>query len=323
LTEALSSWDREGADRAATALARSAALDDAFEPLWWFGMRDFTNIGHNPILVAQAHRTLQEIGWRFGEDVLRSLVRGLLDGRPGAANATFVANLERSAALQVPSPGKASDSARADFLVELRRADADGAADALAGLCRTGLALESILDALRLFAVEQLWRDPGILAVHALTALNALRHAHARARTGRTRAMALLQAASWLVLYRDFLARRGPYDTDAPGIDAIEPAEGEAAAAQVFEAAGDDPARAAGLALAAARTDLAGLATATRRWLVRKVREHHDYKYAAALLEEAGLASADVAGRMFAASLAYLRKPSDRDHALWQHVTAR
>src|SRR5262249_8766878 len=61
LRGALDGWDETAADRAATALARCAGLDEAFEVLWPYGARDFTNIGHNPIFVAQAHRTLQQI----------------------------------------------------------------------------------------------------------------------------------------------------------------------------------------------------------------------------------------------------------------------
>jgi hypothetical protein len=323
LAAALSAWDRDAADRAATALARCSSPDDAFEPLWWFGARDFTNIGHNPIFVAQAHRTLQQIGWRFGEEVLRSLAHGLLDGRAGAEDATFVANQERSATLRLHAQGRPSAGARGDLLVELRRTDADGAAAALHGLLAGGLALDSALDAMRLFAAEQLWRDPGVLALHALTSLNALRHAASRARTPRTRAMALLQAASWLVLYRDFLAQRAAYDAALPGIDALAPGPGDATAAQAFAAAATDRVGAAGVALSAAGHEPAAVAAAVRRFCLRKGREHHDYKLAAALLEEMALAAADVAPRLFAASLSWLRKPSDADHALWQHMAAR
>ena len=322
LTQALAAWDRDAADRAATTLARCSSLDDAFEPLWWFGMRDFTNIGHDPIFVAQAHRTLQQIGWRFGEDVMRSLVRGLLDGRAGAEDGAFVANQERSALLRLPADGKPSAKARGELLAEMRRADAGGAASAVAELLRGGLALESALDGLRLFAVEQTWRDPGVLAVHALTSLNALRYAAAHARTQRTQAMALLQAASWLVAYREFLSRRGAYDAAAPGIDAIEAAEGEPTVEAVFAAAADSARGAACLALAAARRGTGELEAAVRSTCLRKVHEHHDFKYAAALLEEMGVAGADTAPRLFASSLGYLRKPSDADHALWKQMAA-
>ena len=62
---------------------------------------------------------------------------------------------------------------------------------------------------------------------------------------------------------------------------------------------------------------------AARHWLLRKAREHHQYKLTAALLEEMQAASPEVAGRMFAASLGYLCKPGDRDHPLWALVGGR
>jgi hypothetical protein len=60
-----------------------------------------------------------------------------------------------------------------------------------------------------------------------------------------------------------------------------------------------------------------------RRWCLRKVREHHDVKFAAALLEEMALAGSDVAPRLLAGSLGYLRGPGGTDHPLWQQMPAR
>ncbi|HEX5051285.1 MAG TPA: hypothetical protein VFZ65_05900, partial [Planctomycetota bacterium] len=157
LGEVLAKWDLDGADRAATAVAHCATLDEAFEPLWWFGMRDFTNIGHNPIFTAQAHRTLQQIGWRHGTDVLRSLVYGLLDGKPGAADATFVANRERAAALVLPRSPRASKAASLDLATELRRATPEAASTAAAEALAKGLSPGSVWDAVRLCAAEQSW----------------------------------------------------------------------------------------------------------------------------------------------------------------------
>jgi len=331
VTRVLEAWDLEGVDAAATDLAHCATLDEAFEPLWWYSMRDFTNIGHKPIYAAQAHRTLQYIGWRHGTDVVRSLVYGLLDGERGAADETFVANRERAAALVLPHGGSpapaAGMDAALDLVVALRKVSPEEASaifgDALAG----GTSLATAWDALRLFAAEQAWRAPGILSAHAMTSVHALRYIAGRAQRAATRSMALLQAASWQVLYRDFLAARSGYAKDLPGLEAIEAAAeagaGGSGAAEVFEAAGADARAAAPLALAVARGGTAPLAAATRHWLLRKAHEHHDYKFAAALLEEMEAAAPEVAQRMFAASLGYLRKPSDPDHRLWSLVEGR
>lgn len=317
LSDVLANWDLDGADAAATAAAHCATLDDAFEALWWFSMRDFTNIGHNPIFTTQAHRTLQQIGWRHGTDVMRSLVHGLLDGKPGDGDATFVANRERAAQLVIGTAPTAANGSDPDLLATLRTASADAAATAVATGLADGLSFEALWNTLRLFAAEQAWRDPGILSAHAMTSIHALRYIAGRARSPATRAMAVLQATSWQVLYRDFLSARGTYDHDVAGIETLQPADQVMAATGVFEAAAAGARAAAPLALAASRDGTAALATASRHWLLRKAREHHDYKFTAALLEEMRAADADTAGRMFAASLGYLRKPSDRDHALW------
>ncbi len=44
-----------------------------------YGARDFREIGHKEIYVANSFRTLETIGWHHAEPVLRSLAYGLLD----------------------------------------------------------------------------------------------------------------------------------------------------------------------------------------------------------------------------------------------------
>ena len=55
-----------------------------------YGARDFRDIGHKAIYVANAWRTLQTIGWQHAEPVLRSLAYALLDHerRPTRRSAT-------------------------------------------------------------------------------------------------------------------------------------------------------------------------------------------------------------------------------------------
>ena len=76
---AMDSWDSETAERAVAALARQRSPAAVFEYLWRYGARDYRNIGHKAIYVANAQRTLQAIGWQHSEPVLRSLVLALLD----------------------------------------------------------------------------------------------------------------------------------------------------------------------------------------------------------------------------------------------------
>ncbi|MCS7047645.1 MAG: hypothetical protein NZO58_14915, partial [Gemmataceae bacterium] len=77
--EAMDNWDVEAADRAIAAWARCGSLSEIFEVFWRYGARDFRDIGHKAIFVANAWRVLQVIGTQHREPVLRSLAYALLD----------------------------------------------------------------------------------------------------------------------------------------------------------------------------------------------------------------------------------------------------
>jgi len=77
--EAMDDWDVEAADRAIAALTRSAGAAEVIELFWRYGARDFRDIGHKAIYAANAWRTLQTIGWRHAEPVMRSLSFALLE----------------------------------------------------------------------------------------------------------------------------------------------------------------------------------------------------------------------------------------------------
>src|SRR5215207_10710067 len=80
---AMDNWDEAAADAAVVGLARTAGANEIFEIFCRYGVRDFRDIGHKAIYVANSFRTLEVIGWHHAEPVLRSLAYGLLD-RSGA-----------------------------------------------------------------------------------------------------------------------------------------------------------------------------------------------------------------------------------------------
>ena len=77
--EAMDNWDEEGADQAIVALVRSAGAGEVLETLWRYGARDFRDIGHKAIYTANSWRTLQAIGWRHAEPIMRSLAFAMLE----------------------------------------------------------------------------------------------------------------------------------------------------------------------------------------------------------------------------------------------------
>ena len=146
---AMQVWDELRADRAITALVRTRGAGEITEQLWKYGARDYRNIGHKPIFVANAIRTLETIGWRHAEPILRSLVLGLLDyGMDERVNQyafedqCFLSNEKRAGQLVATLPGDwaagKADTARTVELLEMMRsmeteAACQQAADWLAG----------------------------------------------------------------------------------------------------------------------------------------------------------------------------------------------
>jgi len=78
-SEAMDQWDEAKANSAIAGLARSASTEDLFDVFCGYGARDFRDIGHKAIYVANGWRTLQTIGWQHSEPVLRSLAYALLE----------------------------------------------------------------------------------------------------------------------------------------------------------------------------------------------------------------------------------------------------
>src|SRR5215218_2976752 len=92
---AMDNWDEAAADAAVVGFARTAGANEVFEVFCRYGIRDFRDIGHKAIYVANSFRTLEAIGWHHAEPVLRSLAYGLLDrdgARENPAKSDFAAD---------------------------------------------------------------------------------------------------------------------------------------------------------------------------------------------------------------------------------------
>src|SRR5207248_2075791 len=75
---AMESWDVPAADVATAGLARTGGAHEVFELFCRFAPRDFRDIGHKAIFLANSYRTLQCIGWQHAEPILRSLAYALV-----------------------------------------------------------------------------------------------------------------------------------------------------------------------------------------------------------------------------------------------------
>ncbi len=336
LTSAMEAWDIERAERAVVALVRHRSPGQVFEMLWRYGARDYRNIGHKAIYVANAERTLQAIGWQHAEPVLRSLVLALLDfGRQQEMNGyalddqCYGGNLKRLK----DSFSRLGDSWVSDqgdpaatrgILTAIRESTPDEAcADVAARLVKGKAGAGSIWDAAHLAAAELRMRargGAGLVAIHGVTSVNALHHAYVAASDPQVRFLLLLQAVGWMGQFRSFAQTREK-DLRALSIAQMEPAgetaplertleetfaglrsDPDAAAARIFRLAGDLPARQAFL-------------SGALRLTVSKADEVHYYKYVAALLEDIPLVSPEWQPHLLATLVYYIKGSTDPEPA--------
>lgn len=335
---AMGSWDAERADRAVVALVRGRGALEVIGGLWQYGARDYRNIGHKAIYVANAWRTLQTIGWQHAEPTLRSLVLGLLDFGPDKKvngfqfeDQAFTSNQRRVTQVGDKLPGDwtrtGDDPALTRATLEILRAGAmDDVCEQAIGLLGSGKGGAGPLwDAVHLCAGELMMRQPGIFGVHTVTSANALHYAYREAGDDSTRLLMLLQGLGWMAQFRRFMGspearlRAGPLrelDITALGPESLETTEA-AAAEQILESVGKDRDKAArqAVAYAAAFPDVTGFFDRARRLVIAKATEEHDYKYPAAIMEDYSLVSPAARGQVLATAVQYLQGSSKRDSA--------
>jgi len=320
---AMDNWDESAADTAVTGLVRSAGADELFEIFARYGARDFRDIGHKAIYVANSFRCLGVIGWQHAEPVLRSLAYALLDHSGEEENPSkadleadrpFRQNVESLAKIRAGwTDGKPSPQATTDLLATLRAGTSAEAAELVTQLLNNGTAPQSVFDALFNGAGEMLMQAPGIVSLHAMTTTNAMHYAWQRVRNDETRRLLLLQNAAFLPLFR------GGHKDTGMHLDTLEPLTTEAkddeAVAEIFDRLAKDR-------LTAARKTLAYLgdhpnpavfAEAARRLIFLKGRDSHDYKFSSAVLEDYEALSPGWRSRLLAASVFHLRGSGEAD----------
>jgi hypothetical protein len=286
---ALLAGDRAEAERCATAIGLLPVTEASFEPAWIASMRDFHNVGHKPIYATQLAR--MAVRWKeaAAQPILRTLSMGLLEESEEAPQrALFDANLARSTAMPRGwEEGAPKSEAAFELLDSLRSASPERAVERGLELLATGVAPASLWTGIFLHASEILLRAPSLLPVHAFTSTHAFRHIARVSQRASTRALALLQALAWAPLYRERLR------------SLIRP---ELAARRIDDA----EAR----AVAPTSSDRGAKLETLRRDLLRQMFEHHQLKYAAALLDEAKLAPPEAASLYLAAAQGYLPAPN-------------
>lgn len=331
--DSMQRWDEPAADAAAAALARTHGANEIFELFARFGVRDFRAIGHKAIYVANSWRTLQCIGWRHAEPVLRSLAYALLNHNedPNPAESDLAAdrpgrkNLERVKKIRGDwANGKTDDSATRQFVELLRTGSDDAACDHVVELLNGGVSPQSVFDALLVASGELVMRQPGIVALHAVTSTNAMRYIFEASADDETRRLVLLQNAAFVTLFRDAMRQRGA--VAEMRLDDLQPAEVRTSPADligdIFHDVSADPAAASRKVLAYLRGghSAQNLIDAARRLVFLKGNDAHDYKFSSAVLEDYYHASPAWRDLYLASSVYKLNGSGERDNTLVSRI---
>src|SRR5437667_540859 len=329
--DALENWDEAAADAAVSGLVRSAGAQEIFELFCRYGSRDFRELGHKAIFVANSWRTLQSIGWHHAEPVLRSLAYALLDragdGNPGKsdlpADRPGRRNLEWGGTIRADwSGGKISSGATREMLNTLRHGSAVDTSGKVVELLKNGVAPQSLWDALFDGAGELLIREPGIRSLHAVTCTNALHFEWQHCGSEETRKLLLLQSAAFLPLFR------GNRSDQGTRIDQLEQlplkATGAAAVEEIFAELTNDRMLAARKVLAYLKDNPhpQEFIDAARVLIFLKGRDAHDYKFSSAVLEDYRNLSPAWRDRYLAASVFNLRGSGAADNQLVKRTRA-
>lgn len=328
LIAALDDWDVAATDAATAAFVRHAKPTDVYELLFAYGARDFRDIGHKAIYVANSRRTLEHLGWRHAEPTLRSLTYALTNheganpaNRDAPADRPWRQNLERAKSFPKEwERGHPDSGATQSLLASLRKDDHSTVCQSVVEILNRGVSPQSVWDALYLGAAELLARQPGIVALHAVTSTNALAYAYRTTAVEHTKRMLLLQNAAFLTLFREAMAGRGKVgDYRVDKLEPIRPSNATPEAlAEVFASLDRDrltaARRAAGFLEESRRSD--EFLEAARLLIFLKGRNSHDYKFSSALLEDYANLSPEYRAAYLATGVYMLRGADEADNPL-------
>jgi hypothetical protein len=331
--EAMDNWQEEAADRAIAAWSRTAGANEIYEAFWRYGSRDFRDIGHKAIFVANSYRTLQSIGWRHAEPILRSLAYALLQHegtnpaeRDGAPDRPGKDNLQRLTRIRADwQRGRPSREASIDLLGTLRGASAGDASEAVVRHLNNQVDASSIWDALFLAAGEWLMCQPGIAGLHCVTSMNALYFGYQTSSNDETRRYLMLQAAAFLPMFRQAMQGRGQLaNLRLDTLEAQAPsARGAEGVTEILADIGRDKMVAARKTLALVQDNpetAHELLAGARRMIFAKGNDSHDYKFSSAALEDYYHVSPPLRARFLASSVYWLKGSTGNDTELFRRL---
>jgi hypothetical protein len=354
LAAAMERSDADRAERALVTLALNQGPRQTMEQLWVYGLRNLGMGGHAAILVANCFRALETLGWQEGEQTLRFVVQDIYLLRAEKPDPYWLSNTARADRHLDPLPptwaaGMADPAATRELFALLREGKAEPACDLAVKQLLRGVGAQALWDAVHLATAELMVRHKsgwGLASrpLHANTSSNALHYAFRTCTSPRTRLLALLQAVAWAA-GRTGADRGDLRDFKIADLPAASvPAKAEDAVAEVFalvpsrtcrwdaqvkqavlgygkRAEADEACRKV-FVLARERPDTVPLFVQTARsWLCRKANDDaHEYKFLAAILEDAACVSPAWQPHLLAASVHYFHGTQTPDNPVIRHV---
>ena len=354
--DAMQRSDLDRAEPALVTLARNQGARQTMEELWLYGCRNGQAGGHGAISVANCFRALETIGWHQAESVLRFVVQDLFFLNYTKPDAYWQPNTARvDQHLEKLPMGWAGDKtdpeATRKLFALLREGQADTACELTIKQLLGGTSAQAIWDAVHLTTAELMVRHDtgwGLASrpLHSNTSTNALHYAFRTCLSPRTRLLVLLQAVAWAGNKTGGdLAGKALRDIKIMELaEATLPAKSEDAVAEIFAML---PARSYGwdaqakkavlnygqredadlacrkiFTLAKNRSEAVPLFVQTAHsWLCQKASDdHHEYKFLAAILEDAALVSPNFQPHLLAASVHYFHGDRSPDHPVVQQA---
>jgi hypothetical protein len=207
LTDAMERFDADRAERALVTLARNQGARQTMEQFWVYGLRNLGAGGHAAILVANCFRALETIGWQEAEQALRFVLQDLYllsAEKPDPYWLSNTALVDRHMG-KLPltwAAGKGDPAATHELFSLLEGGKAEPACELAVKQLLHGVGAQALWDAIHLATAELMVRHKsgwGLASrpLHANTSSNALHYAFRTCGAPRTRLLALLQGVAW------------------------------------------------------------------------------------------------------------------------------
>jgi hypothetical protein len=355
LHDAIQSADQEQAEASMIALARGQGARPTMEQLWQHGCRNGGAGGHMAISLANAFRALETIGWEDAEPALRFVVQDWFAASYVKPDRYYAPNQSRVdehlGHLPQDWAGQRADKAATiELLAQIREGDGEQAALLAVQQLRRGVGAQAIWDAVHLATAELLVRHKdgwGLASrpLHSNTSTNAMHYAFRTATALTTRLLVLLQAVAWATdKTGGDRSGGGLRDLSITELPAIElPASSGDAITEIFaqlparhyrwdkkdgavlsygKRADADEACRKVFVLARDRPDSVPLFVQTAHsWLCRKAsNDSHEYKFLAAILEDARWVSREWRPHLLAAAVHYFHGDQSPDNPIIQRT---